>query len=246
MSVKSQIARPVNGMLRPLRVQLVPGRSADPAVQDFIPARKTIAAARRAGMSVTDYIDRTFAQPGTTVETVSQMIKLAGLSEGIAVACEIGPGSGRYAEAVIKALRPGSYEVYETAADWLPYLAKLPNAVIRDCDGRSLGQTPDASVDLVHAHKVFVYLEFAASVRYLEEMARVVRPGGTVAFDIVTENCLDDATVRQWAERGTIYRPMPRVWAADFMQRRGLALSGSYLAPLTEGVTELMVFRREG
>jgi phospholipid N-methyltransferase len=235
----------VNSLLRPLRVQLVPGRSADSAVQDFIPARKTIAAARKAGLSVADYIDSTFARPGATAQTVSTMLRLADLSGGVGTVCEIGPGSGRYAEAVIKALRPDSYEIYETAADWLPHLADLPNAIIRDCDGRALSQTADGSVDLVHAQKVFVYLEFAATIRYLEEMARVVRPHGVVAFDIVTENCLDDATVRHWAQQETIYRPIPRAWAIGFMQRRGLSLAGSYIAPLTEGVTELMVFRRD-
>lgn len=245
MSLKAKLAKPVNDLLRPLRVQLVPGRSANSAVQDFIPADKTIAAAQKAGMSVVDYIDSTFAKLGATAETVSAMLKLADLRGDVATVCEIGPGSGRYAEAVINSLHPGSYEIYETATDWLPHLTHLPNAVIRDCDGRTLSQTTDASVDLVHAQKVFVYLEFSVSAGYLEEMARVVRPGGVVAFDILTENCMDDAVVRQWTERGTIYRPIPRAWAAGFMQRRGLSLVGSHLAPLTEGTTELMVFRRD-
>ncbi len=106
---------------------------------------------------------------------------------------------------------PRCYEIYETAKDWLPHLSQLPNIVVRDCDGHTLSQTRDASVDLVHAHKVFVYLEFYATAGYLKEMARVVRPGGTVAFDIVTEGCLDDETVGTWARDGTIYRPVPRV-----------------------------------
>jgi hypothetical protein len=33
-------------------------------------------------------------------------------------------------------------------------------AVIRACDGHTLSQTSSASVDLVHAQKVFVYLQF--------------------------------------------------------------------------------------
>jgi hypothetical protein len=245
MSVRTKMAKPVNDLLRPLRVQLVPGRSANSAVQDFLPADKTMAAARKAGMSVADYIDSTFAKPGATAETVSAMLKIADLRGDVATVCEIGPGSGRYAEAVINSLHPGSYEIYETATDWLPHLGQLPNAVIWPCDGRTLSQTADASVDLVHAQKVFVYLEFSVTAKYLEEMARVVRPGGVAAFDILTENCMDDAAVAQWIERGTFYRPIPRTWAAGFMQRRGLSLAGSHLAPLTEGMTELMVFRRD-
>jgi hypothetical protein len=97
----------------------------------------------------------------------------------------------------------------------------------------------------VHAQKVFVYLDFSATAGYLAEMARVVRPGGAVAFDIVSENCMEDETVAHWAQHGTIYRPIPRGWVIEFMRRRDLVLRGTHLAALTEGsTTELMVFRR--
>ncbi len=119
MSVKSAAQDVVNNALRPLNVQLVKGRSTDPAVQSFISARKTIAAARAAGLTVGDYIDRTFAVPGTTERTVDAMISLSGLSSARRV-CEIGPGTGRYSEKVIAALRPDFYEVYEPpATGWL-------------------------------------------------------------------------------------------------------------------------------
>jgi SAM-dependent methyltransferase len=228
-----------------LHVQLVPGSSPDPAVKDFIPARKTLAAAQKAGLPVSVYIDRTFAKPGATPETVRAMLELADLHDKCETVCEIGPGSGRYAEEIIAALHPGSYEIYETARDWLPHLSRLPNVVMQECDGHTLSGTADGSVDLVHAQKVFVYLEFYATAGYLEEMARVVRPGGTVAFDIVTESCLDDETVRTWVREASFYRPVPRVWAVDFMQRRGLTLRGSHFSPLPPGTAELLVFRRD-
>jgi hypothetical protein len=245
VSVRAKLAKPLNDMLRPLHVQLVSGSSPDPAIQDFIPARKTIAAARKAGLPPGAYIDRTFAEPGTTPDTVKAMLELADLHDKCETICEIGPGSGRYAEEAIAALHPDIYEIYETAKDWLPHLRKLPNAVIRDCDGHTLSQTSSASVDLVHAHKVFVYLQFYATAGYLDEMARVVRPGGTVAFDILTEDCLDDKLIETWTKRGTFYRPVSRVWAVEFLQRRGLTLRGSYFASLPPGTTELLVFHRD-
>lgn len=244
MSIRAKLAKPLNDALRPLHVQLVSGTSPDPAIQDFISARKTLAAAQRAGLSVGAYIDRTYAEPGATPNTVKAMLDLADLRDRCERVCEIGPGSGRYAEEVIAALRPDAYEIYETAKDWLPHLRKLPNVVIRDCDGRTMAQTKSGSVDLVHAQKVFVYLQFYTTAGYLEEMARVVRPGGAIAFDVVTEDCLDDKTVEAWTKRGSIYHPIPRVWLIDFLGRRGLTLSGSYFAPLPPGTTELLVFRR--
>ncbi len=245
MSIRAKLAKPLNDALRPLHVQLVPGTSPDPAVQDFISARKTIAAAQKAGLPLGAYIDRTFAEPGATTNTVKAMLELADLHDTCERVLEIGPGSGRYAEEVIAAVHPDAYEIYETARDWLPHLRQLPSAVSRDCDGHTLAQTKPASVDLVHAQKVFVYLQFYCTAGYLEEMARVVRPGGAIAFDIVTEACLDDKTVDAWTRRGSFYHPVSRVWAVEFLQRRGLTLCGSYFAPLPPGTTELLVFRRD-
>jgi hypothetical protein len=156
MTIRSKIARHANDALRPFRAQLAYGTSTDPAIQTFIPARKTISAAHMAGLPLGNYLDKTYATP----DAVRAMIELAGTPERPAAVCEIGAGSGRYAEEVIKAVHPRRYEIYETARDWLPTLRQLPNSVIANCDGHTLSQPPDESVDLVHAHKVFVYLKF--------------------------------------------------------------------------------------
>lgn len=243
MSVRSALAGHVNNAIRPLNFQVIYGRSTDPGVKSYIPARKTIAQAHKAGLSVGNYIDQTYVEPGATPDAVRAMLKLADLSK-CNVVCEIGPGSGRFAEPIIEALQPSAYEIYETARDWMPTLRRLRNVVVRDCDGHTLSQTPDASVDLVHAQKLFVYIDFDVSVGYLLEMARVVRPGGAVAFDVVTEPCLDEQTVRTWAREGTIYGPFPREWTIEFMRRQGLTLCGSHFTPLPPGKAELLVFRR--
>jgi hypothetical protein len=51
VSIRTKLVKSVNDVIRPLRVQLVPGTSPDPAIKDYIPARKTIAAAQKAGLS---------------------------------------------------------------------------------------------------------------------------------------------------------------------------------------------------
>jgi Methyltransferase domain len=144
---------------------------------------------------------------------------------------------------VIAALEPSVYEVYETAPDWLPGLRNLRRVKIQPADGRSLAQTASDSVDLVHAHRVFVCLPLVITVGYLEEMARVVRPGGAVAFDIVTENCMDEAATKSWvSQSATLYSMIPRQWTVDLFARHGLSEVGSSFAALVGGRTELMVF----
>ena len=66
MSIKSVVKEKVNDALRPMGVQMIRSRSVDPAIKTFIPARKTISAARKAGMSVGDFIDAGNDHPGAT------------------------------------------------------------------------------------------------------------------------------------------------------------------------------------
>jgi hypothetical protein len=79
MSLKTQAAAQLNKVLRPLDAQVVRGRSDDSGVKPFLSARKTIAAARRSGLSLSDYIDRFSAEPGATASTVEAMLKIAEL-----------------------------------------------------------------------------------------------------------------------------------------------------------------------
>jgi SAM-dependent methyltransferase len=246
MSVLARAHSGVNRALRPVGVQVIRGWSSDAAIQSFLPARKMLAGARRAGLSLTDYVDQYSAEPGATASAVKEMLQLADLPSPAGRVCEIGPGTGRYAEKVIAALQPASYEAYETARDWLPHLSKLPGVQLHAADGRTLSQTASGSVDLVHAHKLFVYIPLVTTVGYLQEMARVVRPGGAVAFDIVTEDCMDESTTRTWVSEGvTLYSMIPRQWTVDLLGRQGLTLLGSALVPMSGGRTELLVFRKQ-
>jgi SAM-dependent methyltransferase len=245
MSVASWARQGVNSALRPLGVQMIRARTTDRAIQPFLPAKETIAAAKREGLSVGDYLDRYSAEPQVTAAAVQALLQIGALGHEVDRVCEIGPGSGRYAEKIIEALRPSAYEIYETASDWLPYLRRLPNLVERPADGHALSATATESIDLVQAHKLFVYIPFATTVGYLDEMARVVRPGGVVAFDIVTEDCLDEQAAKTWvAENAVIYMMTPRAWTVDLLERRGLDLLGSHFEPLSGALTELLVFRK--
>lgn len=247
MSVRHTIHAAVNKTLRPAGFQLVRGHSADPAISAFLPAKRIVKQANQAGQSVGDFLDSYSAEPGSTEQTVEAMLELSGLTTAERI-CEIGPGSGRYSTRILSALQPRSYEVYETAPDWIAYLRReLPSLVFHPADGRTLGSTPSASVDLVHTHKLLGYIPFATALGYIDEMARVVRSGGTVAFDMVTDDCLNDATTKVWLtepDRMTIYSVAPRAWLTAFLAQRDVALVGSRFVPLSGGRTELLVFRR--
>ncbi|MFH8616129.1 methyltransferase domain-containing protein [Streptomyces sp. NPDC017979] len=220
-------------------------------VDDFIPFEATMRAARAAGLSVGDHIDQVMnGTPGATQHTIDELRALGVYAGGPKTVLEIGPGSGRYLEKTLKECTPARYEIYETAGPWANYLVETFGVVARPTEGSSLAPTPDDSVDLVQAHKVFNTVTFLCAARYFFEMARVARPGGRIVFDVMTEECLDPDAVRTWAIKGgtghgSYPAPLPRGTCVDLFATLGCTLQGSFLAPLGVGSTEVLVFGKD-
>ncbi|MFI5806112.1 methyltransferase domain-containing protein [Streptomyces sp. NPDC051561] len=219
-------------------------------VDDFIPFEATMRAARAAGLSVGDHIDEVMnGTPGATQSTIDELSALGVFAGSPETVLEIGPGSGRYLEKTLKECSPGRYEIYETAAPWANYLVETFGVVARPTAGSSLAPTPDASVDLVQAHKVFNTVTFLCAARYFFEMARVARPGGRIVFDVMTETCLDPAAMRTWATEGgeghgSFPAAMPRSACVDLFASLGCDLEAGFPAPLGVASTEVLVFTK--
>jgi hypothetical protein len=147
-------------------------------VQGYIPQRSTVRAAKERGQSVCDYLETIWNKQGDTQRVVDTMKEL-GVLTGVRHVVEIGTGSGRYLEKVLEILGPSvTYESYEPSKDWSKWLAKEYGVISRESDGKSLKYTPSCSVDLVHAHGVFVYLPFLVTCRYFQEIVRVTNSRG--------------------------------------------------------------------
>ncbi|MEV8319324.1 methyltransferase domain-containing protein [Streptomyces sp. NPDC059900] len=219
-------------------------------VDDFIPFEAVMRAARAAGLSVGDYIDEVMnGTPGATQSTIDELRTVGVFEAKPDSVLEIGPGSGRYLEKTVKECAPGRYEVYETAAPWANYLVETYGVIAQPTAGSSLAPTPDGSIDLVLAHKVFNTLTFLSTCRYFFEMARVTRPGGRIVFDVMTESCLDPATVGAWASQGgdghdSYPAALPRRTCVDLFASLGCNLEASFLAPLGFASTEVLVFTK--
>jgi hypothetical protein len=219
-------------------------------IEEFIPLQETLVGAKVAGLSVGDYIDEKHNNPGATQQTIEQIAKLGVFENQIDTICEIGPGSGRYLEKIAQCCRPGYYEIYETAQDWRNWLTETYQVVPQPCDRISLAHTPSQSIDLAHSHKLFVGLPFLLTCSYLAEMARVVRDGGWVIFDVLTEDCWDEKNLSAWFSAQAWdwdWTPavMPRRYLSDYLSRLGLSLVTSFFIPLWPGRTEVFVFRKK-
>ncbi|MEU7698449.1 methyltransferase domain-containing protein [Streptomyces sp. NPDC039028] len=219
-------------------------------VDDFLPFEATMRAARSAGLSVGDYLDEVMnGTPGATQSTIDELRDLGVFASGPRTVLEIGPGSGRYLEKTLKECAPNRYEIYETAKPWADYLVETFDVVAQPTGAGDLASTPDDSVDLVQAHKVFNTVTFLVAARYFFEMARVTRPGGRIVFDAMTETCLDPATVRDWAAKGgpghdSYPAALPRQACVDLFRHLDCGLEASFTAPLGFASTEVLVFTK--
>jgi SAM-dependent methyltransferase len=245
--LRSFVRRSINSLISIAGLELV-RRGSNREIKEFLPFQETLAEARKTGLEVGDYVDMKYNKPGATQKAIDQMAALGVFRGKIERICEIGPGSGRYLEKTLKACSPTHYEIYETASDWAKYLVQEYKVIFLPTDGMSLSHTPSRSIDLIQAHKVFVATPFLTTCRYFAEIVRVVRDGGKVIFDIVTEDCMDDDTLKKWIVSGiqTVSYPclMPKQYAVDFFCKRGFSLDGSFFIPMKPGKTECFVFTK--
>lgn len=196
-------------------------------------------------MTVCDYVERLWDQAGDTQRVIDQMASCGVFEQEVSRVLEIGPGTGRYLEKVLGIRKPDSYEIYETAQDWAEWLQARYPIVSREADGVSLHRTSTDSVDVLHAHGVFVYLPFLVSYRYWKEIWRVVRGGGWVVFDIYSEDCLDAPTVEKWLASGNSYPCfLSRDYVVSAFARNGFSLQKTFMNRHGAGRSEYLVFVR--
>jgi len=218
---------------------------------EFISFKETIAGAKAAGVSVGDYIERKHSTgPRSPLDqTIDGLAALGLFNSSIEKVCELGPGSGRYLERIRALCKPRLYEIYETSSEWRNWLVEHYGVVPRSCDGRTLVETMNGSIGLVHAHKVFPGTPFLITASYFREMARIVRDDGWVVFDIMTESCFSREHLDAWFKADPWqWEWSPRMTGRDYtikmFAERGIALAGSFQVPLFPAVTECMVFRK--
>ena len=215
----------------------------------YISFQETLSEAKKSGLSVGDYIELKYNVPGTPQFTIEKMSELGVFDSPIKNICEIGPGSGRYLELVMKLCTPDSYEIYETAPDWKERLVKEYKVTAHESNGVSLAQTSSNSIDLVHSHKVLQGLSFFNVCSYFNEMARIVRFNGMVVFDILTEECLDEVYIENWISSANmedqwIKTMVGRDFAIKYFSNKGLSYIGGFIAHMKPGITQYFVFKK--
>jgi SAM-dependent methyltransferase len=169
----------------------------------YFKAEEIISKAKEAGQSICSYLENNnIGGVGKRRDEIISTLKAKNVFDNVSSVLEIGAGTGMYLEKTVEIAAPQEYFVYETAKDWTDYLSSLTfdktKIFCEKADGKSLVQTKSNSIDLVLSHAVFVYIPALSTVRYIQESARVCKPGGLVVFDCFTNEIFQLDTCELW------------------------------------------------
>jgi len=200
----------------------------------YLDATTTIRAAREAGLTLQEFVHRHDSEhkKGRTDRIANRIAALFDPRLPIAVA-EIGTGTGMYMERLCKASNCVDYHIFETDPGWQEYArtklsAHAPTSV-HNCDGMTLKELNNRTIDLVHAHGVFVYTPSLVTLGYLAEAARVLRVGGKLYFDCYLDTNFGPQALQNWMASEWRF---PVITASkilfDFLERNRLKIVGSF------------------
>lgn len=125
--------------------------------------------------------------------TQSALLRYAGLSDQMSL-LDFGCGAGRLAAALAREDRPISYHGIDVNRAMLEYARSISPPRFRFTLNRTLSlPVPDSSADMVCAFSVFTHLKHTETYIYLQEIHRVLHPGGRLVFSF-----LEFASPRHW------------------------------------------------
>lgn len=222
-----------------------------PEGKSFIDCYSTVTAAKRAGMSVCDYLEglELDARKKGRRDRIVERLHCLGILKDFTRVCEIGPGTGRFMERILEIAHPQVYDIFETDIGWRDYLKEKHHDTnycqvnAHDADGISLTSIPHNSCGLVHAHAVFVYLPLLHVVQYIKEMVRVSNLDGYIVFDFFPAESFDLATTEKWLN-GSHHWPVviPRIMLVELMNSMGCIKVASFSEIYGESQTEYLIF----
>ena len=212
----------------------------------YISATETIKNANKEGLTVCDYVEKMWNQVGETDKIIDSMEKYGAFEYTNPAICEIGAGTGRYMDKVIEKCNPKRYESYETANDWSAWLQKEYPIISHPTDGFSLKFTSDNSIDIAHAHGVFVYLKFLDNIRYFNEIKRVIKPNGIIVFDCYTEECMTAELLNNWLQSQHNFPVvLPNDYIISYFEKFNFKLVGNFFNAHGQGKSKYFVFKHK-
>jgi SAM-dependent methyltransferase len=168
-------------------------------------------------------------------KTECAVMRHAGLRDGMAL-IDLGCGSGRLAWALGQTMRV-DYLGIDIVQALLDYAATKSPPNYRFMLNRTLRiPAPDASADMASAFSVFTHLLHAETYLYMEDILRVLRPGGRLVLSFLEFANADHWTVFSGTVAAQRASAMPHL--NQFIERDVIALWCEKLGYVLEGFVD--------
>lgn len=221
----------------------------------YFKSSDVIVNARKRGLEVCEYLEETdLGRVGRRRDLiVERLLAPENLVCGERI-LEIGAGTCMFLEKMVKACGAKCVEIYETDPGWRSYAqqhlaAMVDTIILHDADGRTLSGTGTSSVDLVYAHGVFVYVPFVTTWSYLQEVSRVLRPGGCFVFDAFLLNGQIEQVITTFRQHNSSAATFPvflhRHWIEQACCHFGFQKISSFKAPYHGIESTYFVLRKQ-
>lgn len=142
-----------------------------------------IAEAQEAGLEINDYIEKDQRKPAL-LEFERLVLPYISASS---IVCELGPGTGVYTRHLNRVVTGGEFHIVDNdsyAIEFLKtYLPNNPGVRFHLNSGTSLPFESNEWMDLVFCASMFTGSNLTFVFRYIQEMSRVLKPGGYCVFD---------------------------------------------------------------
>jgi hypothetical protein len=210
----------------------------------YIDLKQTIKNAEAKSETICEYVEELWNIKGNTDFIVDHLKKIGVLTPCEEV-CEIGPGTGRYLERLLKQLRPIRYHIYEIDRRWADYLSRTYKVIAHPADGHSLTGLKDNSCGFVSAHGVFTYIPLLNSFEYFLEAIRITGKGGHIVFDIFPDIDWNEEVIDLWLRHPYRYPAiLPEKVVIGFFSNRGCKLTDRFDARYGCGHSTYLVFKK--
>jgi ubiquinone/menaquinone biosynthesis C-methylase UbiE len=215
----------------------------------YISAKDVLAKAKEKNLTLNQYLEELWGLDTHAGGVIHNLELEKYLGNRLLNVVEIGAGTGVYTDKLIETLGRRNialYHVYETATDWARYVGENYPVQLQNSNGYQLTSTKSDSIDLVHAHGVFVYTSFITSMSYLKEMIRVTKTGGIVAFDVFDQSSYTNEIIDKWINSGHTYpNIVPEESIVDLFFENGFKLLKTFHSPFEPGRSKYFVFIKE-
>lgn len=171
------IKRGINAILSPLDLQITRVYPNQACTLQWLEE------AKQAGMEINEFIEKDQLKPA--LKELEHLV-FPHISPSSRI-CELGPGSGCYTRHLNSKITQGEFHIVDSdsfAIEFLKtYLPNNPATQFHLNSGTSLPFAQDAWLDLGFCTSMFTGVNLTYFFRYLQEFARVLKPGGYFIFD---------------------------------------------------------------